>query len=251
MYIFEYDGSSNWVEQYKIPGKNSGDKFGNSVAVDSDSSIVVGAPGSGSIYKYSYEPSKSIWEETTIRTPGSESGRDGWGREVAVDAGVIVAGAGFGQQAVYVNENGRELYISATNSAVPDWFRLSVAISGDTIVVGAPFFQEVYVYHKIPNEGSWKHVRKFTSNANGFGWDVAISGSTILVGAPRDNKVLIYQANYNGQWKSQPQTEVILNDAESSDAFGMTLAISGDNLAFGSPRDDNGKGSVFIYKGAL
>src|SRR5829696_7220646 len=66
----------------------------------------------------------------------------------------------------------------------------SVAVSGDTIVVGAPFHGrgEALVY--VRPAGGWSGARKPSATltappgAERFGWSVAISGRTIVVGAP-------------------------------------------------------------------
>jgi hypothetical protein len=76
-------------------------------------------------------------------------------------------------------------------------FGLSVAVSGSTIVVGAPFDDigsnlnqgSAYVFGR--QDGSWVETQKLTASdaAVGalFGQSVEFSGSTIVVGAPDDN----------------------------------------------------------------
>jgi hypothetical protein len=72
----------------------------------------------------------------------------------------------------------------------------SVAISGDTAVVGAPFDDNAgndntgaaYVYVRSGND--WTLQARLTHGGNEdveFGASVAISGDTIVVGAPRDD----------------------------------------------------------------
>src|SRR5207253_2576706 len=88
--------------------------------------------------------------------------------------------------------------LTASDGASPDQFGISVAISGDTIVVGAynknSSTGAAYVYSR--NQGgvdNWGEVKKLTaSDAHGFdefGVSVAISGDTIVVGAPNKNSV--------------------------------------------------------------
>ena len=67
-----------------------------------------------------------------------------------------------------------------------DFFGFSVAISGDTAVIGARGDGSGYVYTKI--DGKWiENVKIVPDNGEGgdqFGYSVAISGSTALFGAP-------------------------------------------------------------------
>ena len=80
------------------------------------------------------------------------------------------------------------------DGAADDWFGRSVAVSGDTIIVGAPGHNSytgiayIYKYQRESNTFI-KQASLSTSEgtANDFGWSVAISGDTVIVGAPDDN----------------------------------------------------------------
>ena len=157
-----------------------------------------------------------------------------------------------------------------------DLFGASVAVSGQTIVVGAPWEDSaergvmtlapsddgapqagaafVYVFRS----GSWEleAVLK-ASNADPldeFGWSVAISGDTVVVGAPgeaggaravngdpTDNSrpgcgaVYVFVRS-GGAWS---QTAYIkASDAAAGDAFGSAVAISGSAIVVGAPLKD-------------
>ena len=86
--------------------------------------------------------------------------------------------------------------ITASDGAPEDGFGYSVAVSGDTLVVGAQLADidgksaqgAAYVFYR--NQGGanrWGQVKKLTASdgAEGdrFGWSVAISGDTIAIGA--------------------------------------------------------------------
>ena len=81
---------------------------------------------------------------------------------------------------------------SASDGAAYDYFGCSVAISEDTIVVGAYGFETAYVFSR--NHGgidNWGEVTKLT-HSNGalsewFGYSIAISVDTIIAGAPLDD----------------------------------------------------------------
>ena len=85
----------------------------------------------------------------------------------------------------------------ASDPAADDQFGLSVAISGETVVVGAPFDDgaagngqgAAYVF--VRNGVVWSQQQKLepsdASVLDQFGNSVAISEDTIVVGAPFDN----------------------------------------------------------------
>ncbi len=89
-----------------------------------------------------------------------------------------------------------EKKITASDAAAVDFFGTSVAISGDTVIVGARFEDvpgsssgSAYVYRR--DEGgvdNWGEVMKLTASdaadEDFFGQAVAISGDTAIVGAP-------------------------------------------------------------------
>ena len=90
--------------------------------------------------------------------------------------------------------------LTASDGAMLDFFGISVAIAGDTIVVGASGDDvggngdqgSAYVFVK-PAAG-WANAAetaKLTASdgavADGFGHSVAVSDDTVVVGAPSDN----------------------------------------------------------------
>ena len=91
----------------------------------------------------------------------------------------------------------QETQLAASDGAADDWFGYSVAISGDTAVVGAPWHDvggnadqgSAYVF--VRNGGTWSlQAQLFASNGGAddwFGISVAISGDTIVVGANQDD----------------------------------------------------------------
>jgi hypothetical protein len=140
---------------------------------------------------------------------------DQLGSAVAASNGTVVVGepldtvgATFKAGAVYVFTEGAGGWATATQTAklvasngeVEEGFGASVAISGDTIVVGAPGRKSgsgvdaggAYVYSEPP--GGWGAKPEQTETAElynsedvalySFGTSVAISGETIVVGTP-------------------------------------------------------------------
>lgn len=190
--------------------------FGSCVAIDGDT-LVVGSP---------YDTFGAKTEEGSVsvrRWDGSE-----WREEAVlrIPQGSFIAGSHFGA---------------------------SVAISGDTVVVGAPdaaFSWDgarrgyAFTYRRAAGRWSWETIvggsgRRF----NSFGAAVAISGQTMIVSEPGDEpngvtdcgSVFVFD-RIGSDWTFR-QT-LLASARSSSDYFGNSLAISGDTIVVGMMRDD-------------
>lgn len=158
----------------------------------------------------------------------------------------------------------------APSGAATDRFGRAVAISGDTIVVGAPFDDDdgldsgaAYVF--VRSGSSWSHQQTLTSTTlnpgDDFGKSVAISGDTIVVGAPDDpdsgfgNPGAAYVFVRSGSnWTEE--AKLVASDATTSDSFGDSVAISGDTIVVGASWGDNlgartGSAYVFVRSGSV
>ena len=144
-------------------------------------------------------------------------------------------------------------------------FGQSIAVSGDTVVVGSyasyqpftPIVEAVYVFVRGAS-GQWSQQARLVSPAgvddeNRFGYAVAISGDTIVVGAPEVNGFNIdagaaYVYVREGTlWSFQQKIQPGLPQEAH---FGWAVAIEGDTLAVGSPEDlfpCPCPGSVYVY----
>ena len=142
-------------------------------------------------------------------------------------------------------------------------FGKSVAISGNYAVVGADFAQHegiacgaAYVY--FHNGESWLQQAKLVPADGGegdlFGNSVAISGEHIVVGANEHDGVGVnsgaaYIFKLEGEFWIQ-KTKLVALDGEAYDAFGISVAISADNVLIGAYSDgDNGffSGSAYVF----
>ena len=198
-YIFVRSGSS-WSEQARLLA-SAGDfdrQFGVSVAISGDS-VIVGAHGvigrSGAAYLF--DRSGSSWsEQAKIVSPGEEWG-DGFGASVAISGDTAAVGArrasdpetGWRPGAVYIFARAGSSWTQQTKLLAPDgrderWFGLSVALSGDTLGVGA-YGDAAYVFVRgIP---SWYEKAELlpsdlAGTSNSFGAAIALSGDTVIVG---------------------------------------------------------------------
>jgi hypothetical protein len=146
-----------------------------------------------------------------------------------------------------------------------DNFGTSVAISGNTIVVGATSLSlppgdagAVYVYTK--GAGGWPTTPTVTlpnpdvnggsKNTDLFGNSVAISGGTIVVGAPGEHSpsaAYIYTEGSAG-WPTTPTVTLPVPGAVSDDLFGAWTAVSGSTVVIGAPgANKKGLGAAYIY----
>src|SRR5215510_3961877 len=192
------------------------DRLGNSVAISGET-VVVGAPfdisirGAAPIFAgaaYVFARSGGVWSLqqkllASFRSPG-----DGFGSSVAISGETIVVGAATtsdfrGAVYVFVRSGGvwsEQQRLLASNRRMGDGFGSSVAISGETVVVGStlgyapPILSNqgtAYVF--VRSGGVWSQQQLLTASdpvgGDRFGDSVAISGETVVVGANADSGV--------------------------------------------------------------
>lgn len=183
VYVFVREHGA-WREQAYLKASNSreGANFGSSVALSGDR-LVVGAPVESSAAR----------------------GVDG----NQADTSAPYAGAAY----VFVRENGvwrQEAYLKASNTRAGsyDQFGTAVAVSGDTVVVGAygeasnatgvdgdqantSAFYAGAAYVFVRENGGWRQQAYLkapnTSRSPRFGQAVAVSGDTVVVGSPSES----------------------------------------------------------------
>lgn len=189
---------------------------------------------------------------------------------VCVSGPIVAAASASGNHSDKSNEGSRAglaftqtTKLLASDPGLNDRFGTSVAMSGDTAVVGVPSDDifghadqgSVYVYIR-GNNGLWTEqarlVVKDGAGSDMFGASVAISGNTLAVGAPGDDvsRGSVYVFERTGAIWEDPQ-KLIATSGSSLDRFGASLAISGDTMVAGSPSNDtsiyenNGSAHVF------
>ena len=156
--------------------------------------------------------------------------------------------------------------LTASDAGNGDEFGRSVAISGDTILIGASteenFRGSAYVYEKGAGwaNGSANQVIKLTASDRGvedyFGISAAISGDIIVLGAQMDDigtntdqgSAYVFE-KLDGIWTQT--AKLVAADGASEFYFGNKVAVSGNTIVVGSIGDDeNGdlSGSAFIFE---
>ncbi len=167
-------------------------------------------------------------------------------------------------------------YVKASNTDANDAFGSSVAMSGDTVVVGAPEEDSTaadvdgddtndggnnvgaaYVFSREGGVWSQQGYLKASNPGDGdrFGYSVAIWGDVIVVGAPNEdsgsdgvNSVPDNVANDAGAaytflrfgdiWTAQSYLKA--SNSGFGDRFGESVAVVRNTIVVGAPREDSG-----------
>ena len=248
-------------------GAAASDEFGISVAVDGDT-ILVGAhqndSNKGAAYIFT-EPFTG-WansSETGKLIASDGAANDEFGISVAVHGDIAVIGARQddtrnGSAYVFTRVSGvwsQEAKLIASDGAANDEFGISVAVDGDTILVGAHQNDSnkgaAYVFTKV--SGVWKHVAKLTADdgaANDeFGISVAVDGDTIVVGAHQDDdkddlsgSAYVFTRDSAGGWRQREK--LTASDGEAGDRYGYSVGVSGDTVVVGAYSDDSNEANT-------
>ena len=148
-------------------------------------------------------------------------------------------------------------------------FGHSVSISGDTLVVGAPYEDgassdvgAAYVFERDQGgTGNWGQVKKLYSSDGqeygNFGTAVSISGDTLVVGAPYEDgassdvgAAYVFERDQGGADNWGQVKALHASDAQGNDYFGHSVSISGDTVVVGSFGEDGGSGDPLGNSGA-
>ena len=311
VYVFVRSGTL-WSQQAYLKASNTGmgDNFGVSVAV-AGNTVVVGASGEASNATgvngnqadnssivagaaYVFVRSGTLWSQQAYLKASNTGGNDRFGTSVAVAGDTVVVGAnqeasnatgvngnqadnsaGFaGAAYVFVRSStlwSQQAYLKASNTGGGDEFGRSVAVAGDTVVVGAlgessnatgvngnqannsaSAAGAAYVFVRSGTQWSQQTYLK-ASNTGGndrFGFSVAVACDTVVVGAngessnatgvngnQADNSASDAGAAYvfvrSGTLWSQ-QAYLKASNSEGGDLYGYSVAVAGDTLVVGA-----------------
>ena len=202
-YVFVQNGSS-WSQQAELTLSDGGplDHLGWSVAL-SGSVAFVGAPGHAEQgAAYMFVQSGSTWSQQAELTASDGAAGDHLGYSVAVSGSTAIAGAPYhnsqqGAAYVFTQSGGtwsQQAELTASDGATEDNFGFSVAVSGSSALVGAPYHevgsnsQQGAAYAFVQSGSTWTQQAELTSSdgaaGDNFGLSVAVSGTTAVAGAP-------------------------------------------------------------------
>ncbi len=312
----------------KASNTGEGDIFGDSVAVSGDT-VVVGAAGessnatgvngdgsndgaNGAGAAYVFVRSGGVWTQQAYLKASNTGQNDEFGWSVAVSGDTVVVGAhnensnaagvngdgsndganGAGAAYVFVRSGGvwtQQAYLKASNTGEHDRFGSSVAVSGDTVVVGAQYeasnatgvngdgsndgaFLSGAAYVFVRSGGVWTQQAYLKASNTGerdlFGWSVAVSGDTVVVGAVQEasnatgvdgdgsnDDAFLSGAAYvfvrsGGVWTQQAYLKA--SNTSGGYTFGNFVAVSGDTVVVGSEYEDSnhsarGSGAAYVF----
>ncbi|MFN8766708.1 MAG: fibronectin type III domain-containing protein [Lysobacteraceae bacterium] len=279
-YVFVRNGLT-WTSQIKLTAADgeAEDEFGWSVAVSGNTALVgarsdnVGDNSNqGSAYVFSRDGTS--WAQQEKLVPANGGSLDWFGRAVALDGDTALIGAPLasvgtnsrqGHASVFVRVGAtwtQRAQLNAGDGAEGDNFGFSVALDGDTALVGEPFrdvgtnFAQGSAYVFIRSGSTWALQATLTvaggTEESYFGWSVALDGDIALVGAPQANDALgaVYVfARSGGTWTQQARLTAA--DAAARDFFGSSVALDGNTALVGAEAHDAGasadQGSAYVF----
>jgi hypothetical protein len=188
---------------------------------------------------------------------------DRFGRSVAISGNRAIVGAYFDD--VGAHDSGSAYVFDATTGAhlaklVPDdggwedYFGISVAISGNTAIVGSAYTGSgsAYVFDVTTGAQLTKLVPSDGANLDFFGGSVAISGNIAIVSSVGDDdKGDRSGASYLFNVTTGTQlAKLRARDGAPGDDFGTEVAISGNIAVVGALYDDDrglNSGSAYLF----
>lgn len=277
-YVFVRSGGV-WSQQQKLTASDveNGDEFGLSVAVSGNTAVVGTLFGDSSIANsgaaYVFLRSGGVWSPQQKLTASDASPGVAFGFSVGVSGDTAVVGAfqerGIGSAYVFLRTGGvwsQQQKLTASQYAGGNAFGYSVAVNGDTVLLGAPLdlqagFASGSAYVFVRSGSVWSETQKLTASdtaiGDQFGLFVAVSGDTAMVGAPGGYRAHAAGSAYvfarsGGLWTEQQKLSA--SDAAEGDLFGISVAVSGNTTVVGAAFDDDGgtnSGSAYVYEPEL
>jgi hypothetical protein len=266
-YIFIRDGAG-WTQTSKLVADDGAewDEFGMSVSISGDTAIVGACFDddndirSGSAYIFTRDGAG--WTQTSKLLPSDRESGDkfGWAVSISGDTAIIGAyydddkGTRSGSAYIFSRDGAAWTQTSklvADDGSEEDFFGCSVAISGDTAIVGARLDDDkgnnsgsAYIF----TEGAttWTQTSKLVvddgAEDDNFGRSVSISGDTAIIGSNSDGKGLFSGSAYiftrgGNNWTQT--CKLLADDGSEEDFFGCSVAISGDTAIIGASYDDD------------
>jgi hypothetical protein len=241
------------------------DFFGGSVAIYGDYAIVSadtknGAAGAAYIF---FKDGEGSWSQAAILAPADIAAGENFGYHVAINSSYVAVTAhndDDGAGAVYIYEIGSWSSYDKIISPTPieeGHFGATVALSGDSLVIGAPDEDTtadghegaVHLFYNV--EGSWEHIKTLSADDGQpydyFGGSVDITEEYIIVGAYGDNTDIsapldgtlesdvgaayLFQKNYDGDGIWGQVAKITSPDMQAGAQFGFSAQIH-NNIAF-------------------
>jgi len=266
----------SWTEMQKLLAADgaTNEFFGYTVSLDGDTALI-GAPtrystDTGSAYVFTRATGTWTQQAKLLASDGVTG--DDFGRSVSLSGDTALIGA------YYDDDNGehsgsayvftrtgttwtQQAKLLASDGAADDWFGESVALDGDTALIGAygddnngPGYGSAYVFTRTGTTWTQQAKLFLSSDVGGFGCSVSLDGDTALIGVISEiENETIYSSAYvftrTGTTWTQ-QAKLLASDGAALDLFGWSVSLSGDTALIGAENDnDNGfwSGSAYVF----
>ena len=283
VYVFVRSGTT-WSQQAQLFASDAaaGDLFGISVALDRDTAVIgaIGddtAGGNNAGSAYVFVRTGTTWTEQAHLFASGGDTDDSFGGSVDLDGETALVGANFsdttsgpvGSAYVFVRDGTtwtEQARLLASDGALIDLFGHSVALAGDTALVGAFLdgtptavgIGSAYIF--VRNGTTWtEQAHVFASDGeegDNFGVSVALDEETALIGAQLDDTAAGERAGSayvfvrtGDTWTEQ--TRLVASAGEPFDSFGVSVGLSGDVALVGAiirdPNPESGPGSAYVF----
>ncbi len=144
-------------------------------------------------------------------------------------------------------------------------FGESVAVSGNTAIVGAAFTLgpggqccagAAYVFERVDaTANAWHRTAKLTAADPTavalFGFSVSINGDIAVIGAPGlgapGNAAYVFARHQGGPNPWGQVAKLTTDDVDVGDSFGISVSISGDIVIVGAGEGFPTRGSVYVF----
>ena len=273
-----------WTETAKLVGSHVGlsHAMGKSLSIDGDTALI-GAPGdqhaglnSGS--SYVYVKSGTTWVQQARLTSSDANTFDYFGWSVSLSGDTALVGS-WGANGAVANTGAAYVFtrtgttwteqakLTSTNGAASDQFGYSVALDGDTAVIGAHFHDPgslpkagvAYVFDRSGT--TWSETAQLSASDAArdadFGLSVSLQGTTAVVGAPLSTAAgggaYVYQG-VGTTWTEQAKLDA--SDGEAQNYFGAAVDLAGNTILVGASNHTHlghptsmGTGYVFVQSG--
>ena len=285
-YVFVRSSLGVWSLQQKLVASDGAafDYFGSAIALDGDTALFgVGGDdydvdgddvddlfNAGSVYVFTRTGSN--WTEEDKLHPDDAQGGDGFGGSIALDGNsVLIAARGDDDDAenagaayVFVGSGSswiQQAKLTASDPVAWDSLGISVALSADTAILGAPYVSKAYVF--VRDGVTWTQQAKLTASDGApgdFFGIVALSGDTAVIGADAvDGGCFLFDSGSayvftrsDGLWTERVKFGA--SDATEKEWFGKDVAMSGDTVLIAAPTLalssipwKDGPGSVYVF----
>jgi hypothetical protein len=258
----------------------TGDEFGYSIDISGNTAIV-GAWKSGGLRGAAYvfrDDGAGNWTQIAKFTANDAMPNDHFGISVAIDGTTALVGAYFNSMAaplggaVYVFEEDAGTWsqvdkLTASDASFNARFGTSVALNGDTAVIGAPGDADggvsagaAYAFRREASMNmEFQEVDKLVADDAEpnklFGYSVSLSDEDVVVGAYQDDENglasgsgYLFKEGAAGNWNQL--TKLLASDGAPTDALGWSVGISDGIALVGAPLSNSGAtdaGAAYLY----